>query len=73
MGEQLFENYGQPNHIYFMYHGFVLPDNSHDCAHLELSMSPSDRARVDASKAEFLLNVSRRGRFVVLCSPVCRG
>ena len=23
-GSQLFENYGQPNHIYFMYHGFTL-------------------------------------------------
>ena len=23
-GEQLFENYGQPNHIYFTYHGFLL-------------------------------------------------
>ena len=29
--EQVFENYGQPNHIYFMYHGFVLESNSHDC------------------------------------------
>jgi hypothetical protein len=23
-GEQVFENYGQPNHIYYMYHGFSL-------------------------------------------------
>lgn len=30
-GEQVFENYGQPNHIYFLYHGFVLEENSHDC------------------------------------------
>ena len=49
-GDQIFENYGQPNHIYFTYHGFsltgennamrvkgarhVLPANSHDCAQL---------------------------------------
>lgn len=35
-GEQFFENYGQPNHIYFTYHGFVLDDNSHDCVVLPL-------------------------------------
>lgn len=34
-GEQLFENYGQPNHIYFTYHGFVLLDNVHDCVPIQ--------------------------------------
>jgi len=29
-GDQIFENYSQPNHIYFLYHGFVLEDNSQD-------------------------------------------
>ena len=24
MGSQVYENYGQPNHIYFTYHGFSL-------------------------------------------------
>lgn len=28
-GEQLFENYGQPNHIYFTYHGFLLQVRAH--------------------------------------------
>ena len=32
--EEVFENYGHPNHVYFMYHGFSLgKNNSHDCAH----------------------------------------
>lgn len=32
-GDQIFENYAQPNHIYFSYHGFSLGDNNtHDCA-----------------------------------------
>ena len=31
-GEQVFENYGQPNHVYFMYHGFVLEENAYDCS-----------------------------------------
>ena len=51
-GEQVFEDYGQPNHIYFMYHGFSLGSgsdsdsdsdsnsefsgNRHDCARLDV-------------------------------------
>uniref|UniRef100_A0A7S2L968 SET domain-containing protein n=1 Tax=Leptocylindrus danicus TaxID=163516 RepID=A0A7S2L968_9STRA len=30
-GDQIYENYGQPNYIYFMYHGFILDQNPHDC------------------------------------------
>ncbi|CAN0022489.1 unnamed protein product, partial [Heterosigma akashiwo] len=35
-GEEVFENYGQPNHIYFVYHGFALEENAHDCVFLSL-------------------------------------
>lgn len=37
-GEQVVENYAQPNHIYLLFHGFVLDNgrNKHDCAHLSL-------------------------------------
>ena len=38
-GEQLFEPYGQPNHIYFMYHGFLLDHNSHDCVQMDLTIN----------------------------------
>ena len=41
-GEQLFENYGQPNHIYYTYHGFILPINSHDCVSFDLSMTSNE-------------------------------
>ena len=34
-GEQVFENYGQPNHLLFSYHGFLLKENSNDCALLD--------------------------------------
>lgn len=37
-GQEVFENYGQPNHIYFLYHGFILEKNSRDCAHLRFSI-----------------------------------
>lgn len=35
-GDEVVENYGQPNYIYLMYHGFVLDENSYDCAHLRM-------------------------------------
>lgn len=42
-GEQVFENYAQPNYIYFMHHGFVLEHNTHDCALFkDLAISQSD-------------------------------
>ncbi|CAM9487402.1 unnamed protein product [Chrysoparadoxa australica] len=30
-GEQVFEDYGQPNHVMFLYHGFTLPGYHRDC------------------------------------------
>jgi hypothetical protein len=30
-GEEVTEDYGQPNHTLLQYHGFVLEDNLHDC------------------------------------------
>jgi len=30
-GDQIFENYSQPNYIYFMFHGFILENNHKDC------------------------------------------
>lgn len=40
-GEQVWENYGQPNHIYFMYHGFVLDENVHDCVRHDEALDAS--------------------------------
>jgi hypothetical protein len=31
-GDQVFENYGQPNPTYFLWHGFAMEPNVHDCA-----------------------------------------
>lgn len=41
-GAQVFENYGQANHIYFQYHGFALRNNSHDCIAFELTLTPQE-------------------------------
>ncbi len=37
--EQVFENYGQPNPTYFLYHGFVMEPNAADCASLRLDLA----------------------------------
>lgn len=44
-GQEVVENYAQPNYIYLLYHGFVLSDNSHDCAHFHLEIPPTARQR----------------------------
>jgi hypothetical protein len=36
-GAQLWENYGQPNWVYFQFHGFSLLQNTHDCVRVELN------------------------------------
>jgi len=38
-GDEVFENYGQANHIYFVYHGFILEENTHDCVFMSLPTS----------------------------------
>jgi hypothetical protein len=43
-GQQVFENYGQPNHIYFLYHGFSIQGNSHDCVSWILQLDEEERS-----------------------------
>jgi hypothetical protein len=54
-GEQLFENYGQPNLIYFQYHGFSLTaedgGNTHDCVHMDFNITRDEGMRVNWDKA----------------------
>jgi hypothetical protein len=45
-GEQVFENYGQPNHIYFQYHGFALKDNTHNCVNIDLDLTVDEATRL---------------------------
>ncbi len=53
--EQLFENYGQPNHIYFAYHGFTLPINSHDCVLFEITISKEEAAAVSPDYMAYII------------------
>ena len=59
---KVFENYGQPNYIYFMYHGFILSEeaggNSHDCVNFELALTEGEKALLDVQKAAELAQVS---------------
>jgi hypothetical protein len=47
----VFEHYGQPNHIYFMYHGFVLPDNVFDCVSVEVKPGAEEVRSLEAALA----------------------
>ncbi|CAE7942635.1 unnamed protein product, partial [Symbiodinium sp. KB8] len=57
-GDQIYENYGQPNYIYFMYHGFSLDKNVHDCVKVNFNL-PED---LDASELQSRMNALRSSR-----------
>ena len=46
VGDQIFENYGQPNPTYMLYHGFVIHPNVHDCVHLRPNPKSFSPARL---------------------------
>jgi hypothetical protein len=66
MGEQVFENYGQPNSIYFSYHGFSLPwgQNSHDCVQHELQLTDDEARQIDwGAGGAFARQIAQRLKF----------
>ena len=50
-GSQLFENYGQPNHTYLQYHGFVLDSNTHDCTMFSIEVNQADVRRLNGDSS----------------------
>ena len=58
-GEQVWENYGQPNYNYFQHHGFVLDANTHDCATVILGVNPMDPPDVQKVRRAGVLLVMR--------------
>ena len=60
-GKQIFENYGQPNHIYFLYHGFTLQNNSHNCMLLNESIDRGDPGASNISSTKERLNLNGFG------------
>ncbi len=55
-GEQVFENYAQPNYVLFTHHGFILEDNPDDCALLEgLFVHRDDPGAADIHRLRSLL------------------
>ena len=59
-GEQVFENYGQPNHLLYGYHGFALADNPHDCAVLDGLYVGRDDPGAGSPAARLLLSTAPR-------------
>lgn len=60
--EQLFENYGQSNHIYFMYHGFALPiaENKNDCVLHKFQLSEEEVRRIDFESDQIAQSVAQQ-------------
>ena len=52
---QVLEDYGQPNHILFLYHGFTLENNHHDCVRIDLEIMniPGSRVPLYPGTSEF--------------------
>lgn len=69
-GDQLFENYGQPNHIYFEYHGFALESNTHDCVQVPGFNIPDDLPNREEVLQRFGRYGIRDGGGNVLCVNV---
>jgi len=61
-GAQVFEDYGQPNYIYFIYHGFSLENNPHDCFRLDLSLTQTQMKRLAKVRAG---GSSEKGTFCI--------
>ena len=70
-GEQLFEPYGQPNHIYLMYHGFMLAQNSHDCVRVDFELA-SDDPDFDSKRNNILQNRVHHSTTLEACLAVGR-
>lgn len=62
-GDQVFENYGQPNPTYFLWHGFVMEPNFHDCAQLNFVQAMSSHASPEKRKALERFQLHRRTEF----------
>ena len=60
---QAFENYGQPSHAYFLYHGFFLDDNSYDCVLFPMSIGSEDVSRKQGQDANALRQAMRTAGF----------
>lgn len=56
-GEQVVENYGQPSHTYLIHHGFFIESSAYDCVHFTLSVTPEERAQIDWTRAQSLVQV----------------
>jgi hypothetical protein len=70
-GEQLFEPYGQPNHIYFAYHGFMLDHNAHDCVKMDLALDENDSEYTRKKKE--LRRALRSANFCVAPRKITQG
>jgi len=67
-GEQVFENYAQPNHQFFRYHGFSVVNNTQDCLLFNLRVAPLNQiATPEQLRREKLIEILLRNRYPRYC------
>ena len=71
-GEQVLEDYGQPNHVLFLYHGFSLAVNKHDCARLELDVTSDADAANNQRRQARLAQHKFRSTHLSACASTPR-
>jgi len=67
-GDQVFEDYGQPNHVYFLFHGFSLAGNEHDCIRVSLNLKQAQREKLAVRRfgsSAYASRVSQQEEFCV--------
>ena len=67
-GEEVLENYGQRNYVYFLHHGFSLAGNTHDCLallhapRLQAALRATSAHRQAAERVDLRGSIGRTGR-----------
>mmetsp|Transcript_6242 Transcript_6242/g.17456 ORF Transcript_6242/g.17456 Transcript_6242/m.17456 type:complete len:963 (-) Transcript_6242:85-2973(-) len=65
IGDQIFENYGQTNKIYYIHHGFILDANAHDALDVDLELSLGNLSEEDENYLKRLRLRNGANRFTI--------
>lgn len=62
IGEEIFENYAQPNHVYTLFHGFLLDKNPHDCLRVDYLVTEEKSSAMKENK-QVLIEIMKQNGF----------
>jgi protein-histidine N-methyltransferase len=72
-GDHVVENYAQPNYIYLLYHGFVLSENSHDCAHFHFELDLARHLAREDKNRQVVIATMEKMQLYSWSQDVCVG